>query len=228
VYRSGHLASLTDSDYQYLNGLGIRLVCDVRTQGERTRFPTHWIGQAPELLAVPIGPERDVRVRQEELRRSLASPGTAAPNLPSSYDRYVVDFADQYGVMLRRLAAGDLPAVEHCSAGKDRTGIFSAILLTALGVPRDIVIQDYLLTNRYLLSPESLEKTMADLQKLLDLPQSPDPASTKALLTAKAETLESAFETIDRRYGSFHNYLKDGLKLSDSDLARLKERLLEP
>jgi protein-tyrosine phosphatase len=227
VYRSGHLANLTASDYQYLNNLGIRLVCDVRTEGEKTRFPTHWIGQVPEILAVPIGPDRDAKVRQEQLRRSLASAGAAAPNLLSSYDRYVIDFAGQYGVMLRRLAAGDVPAVEHCSAGKDRTGIFSAILLTALGVPRDIVIQDYLLTNRYLMGPDSLEKTTVDLQRLLDLPQTPDRSSVQVFLTARAETLDSAFETIDRTYGSFGNYLKDGLRISDSDAAALKERLLE-
>jgi len=227
VYRSGHLANLTASDYQYLNSLGIRMICDVRTEGERTRFPTHWIGQAPIILTVPIGPDRDIKVRQEELRRSLASSGAAPPNLSSSYDRYVIDFADQYGVMLSRLAAGNLPAVEHCSAGKDRTGIFSAILLIVLGVPRNIVIQDYLLTNRYLLGPDSIEKTMADLQRLLDLPQTPDRASTQAFLTAKGATLESAFETIDRKYGSFRNYVKDGLKLSDSEVAALRERLLE-
>jgi protein-tyrosine phosphatase len=227
VYRSGHLANLTAGDYQYLNRLGIRLVCDVRTEAERTKFPTHWIGKGPEILAVPIGPDKDARARQEELRRSLVSPGAAAPNLPPSYDRYVIDFAGQYGVMLRRLAAGDLPAVEHCSAGKDRTGIFSAILLTALDVPRDIVIQDYLLTNRYLLGPDTLEKTTVDLQRLLDLPQTPDRPSVRAFLTAKPETLESAFDTIHRTYGSFRKYLKDGLKLSDSDVAALKERLLE-
>jgi len=228
VYRSGHLANLTARDYQYLKSLGIRLICDVRTEDERTRFPTRWIGQVPEILAVPIGQDRDVKIRREELRRGPASPDAAAPNLPSSYDRYLIDFAGQYGVMLRRLAAGDLPAVEHCSAGKDRTGIFSAILLTALGVPRDIVIQDYLLTNRYLLGPDSLDKTAADLQRLLDLPQIPSRTAVEAIMTVRAESLESAFATIDTTYGSFSNYLNKGLRLSDSDVAKLKERLLEP
>ena len=157
-----------------------------------------------------------------------ASPSATRSNSPRAYDRYITDFADQYGAMLRRVETGDLPVVEHCSAGKDRTGIFSAILLTALGVPRHVVIQDYLLTNRYLLSPDSIGKTAADLQTMLDLPQVPDRGFVEAMLTTRAETMESAFRVIDAAYGSFGNYLRDGLKLSDSDVAKLRERLLEP
>jgi protein-tyrosine phosphatase len=229
VYRSGQLADLTARDYQFLNSLSIRLVCDVRTEAERGRFPTRWIGQAPETVAVPIGQNRDASVRLEELRRRLASASAGGPYVAtSSYNRDVIDFAGQYGVVLRRLAAGDLPAVEHCTAGKDRTGIFSAILLTALGVPRDLVIQDYLLTNRYLLGPDSIDKTAADLQRLLDLRQIPNRTAVEAFMTVRAEWLESAFVTIDTTYGSFRNYLDKGLRLSDSDLAMLKERLLEP
>jgi protein-tyrosine phosphatase len=228
VYRSGHLANLTATDYQYLGSLGIRLVCDVRTESERVRFPTRWIGQTPELLLAPIGQDRDATERLKELKQRLEAPGPSVSNSPGGYDRYLIDFAGQYGMMLRRLVAGDLPMVEHCTGGKDRTGVFSAILLTALGVSRDIVIQDYLLTNRYLLSPDTFEKTTADLQRLLDLPQPPDRSFVQAMLATTADTLESSFAVIERTYGSFGSYLRDGLKLSDSDVGILQERLLEP
>src|SRR6267378_6226976 len=102
---------------------------------------------------------------------------------------YATEYAGQYARILQRLAAGDLPAVEHCSSGKDRTGVFSAILLTALGVPRDIVIQDYLLTTRYLLAPDSVEKTTADLQKIFGLSQPPDLSTVQAIMTTKPGTL---------------------------------------
>jgi protein-tyrosine phosphatase len=139
-----------------------------------------------------------------------------------------VDFAPQFGSILRRLAAGDVPAVEHCSSGKDRTGVFSAILLTALGVPREVVIQDYLLTTRYLLAPDSIEKTTADLQKILGLSEPPDAATVQALMTTKPGTLDATFESLDKTYGSFDSYLQNALKISDSDLAALRQRLLEP
>jgi len=201
VYRSNHLANLTAKDYEYLKSLGIRLVCDVRTERERQRSPTRWMGPPPEFLTTPIE--------------------------SGAYNRYVIDDAPQYGVILRRLASGDLPAVEHCSGGKDRTGVFSALLLTALGVPRDVVIQDYLLTTEYVLSAGSIEKTTADLQWLLKLPQRPDAAFVKARMTTQPETLQAAFSAIDQAYGSFPNYLQHGLGISDSDLARLRQRLLE-
>ena len=202
IYRSGHLANLTARDYEYLKSLGIRLVCDVRTESERQRSPTRWMGPAPEFLSAPIE--------------------------SGDYDRYVLDDAAQYGSILRRLVAGNLPAVEHCSSGKDRTGVFSAILLTALGVPSDVVMRDYLLTTEYLLSAGSIEKTTADLQRLLRLPQRPDEAYVRARMTTKPETLEAAFEAISRIYGSFDRYLHDGLKISGPELAILRQRLLEP
>ena len=202
VYRSNDLPNLTAGDYEYLRGLGIRLVCDVRTETERTRSPTHWIGPAPEFITAPIE--------------------------PGGYEHYLMDHAPQYALILHRLAAGNLPAVEHCSGGKDRTGVFSAILLTALGVPRDVVIQDYLLTTRYALAPENIEETTADLQRILGLSHPPDAAYVRARMTTKPETLQAGFASIDKNFGSFDSYLHNGLRISDSELAALRERLLEP
>jgi len=89
-----------------------------------------------------------------------------------------------------------VPAVEHCTSGKDRTGVFSAILLTILGVPRDTVIQDYLLTNRYLLAPDSLESTRAQLQRIFGLSEPLDDASIKTIMTVKPQTLEATLDVI--------------------------------
>src|SRR5579872_186656 len=216
VYRSNHLVSLTANDYAYLEGLGIRQVFDVRTERERMRSPTHWRGRMPAFVSVPIGQDRNVTITAEEdLKRRLSSLGQ---NTAPGYDQYVIGYAAQYGIILRRLAAGDLPAVEHCSAGKDRTGVFSAILLTALGVPRETVIQDYLLTNRYTLAADSMARTTADLQRILGLPQPPDSLAVQAIMTTKPEKLDFAFETIIKTFGSFESYMRNGLKISDSDL----------
>ncbi len=141
---------------------------------------------------------------------------------------YATEYAGQYARILQRLAAGDLPAVEHCTAGKDRTGVFSAILLTALGVPRDVVIQDYLLSNQYLLAPDTIENTAADLQRAFGLPEPPDIATVRTIMTSKPETLEGAFDQIEKKYGSFEDYLRDALHFSDSNLAALRRRLIEP
>jgi len=227
VYRSGYLADLTKSDYAYLNGLGIRLVCDLRAEGERLRSPTRWTGSPPEFLSVPIGPNRDGTLTADDLKRRLVALNAPSNGPIAGYD-FAIKNAQQFGKILERIADGEVPAVEHCSSGKDRTGVFSAILLTILGVPRDTVIEDYLLTDRYLLAPDSLESTRAQLQKIFGLSEPLDDASVKAIMTVKPQTLEATLDVITATYGSFDRYVRDAVQLSDGDRALLRERLLEP
>lgn len=227
VYRSNHLVNLTAKDLKYLNSLGIRLICDVRSDGERARAPDHWVGSTPELLTVPIGSNLITSPTAEDLKRRIAAINGQANDSVRAYE-YATTYAGQYAKILQRLASGDLPAVEHCTAGKDRTGVFSAILLTALGVPREVVIQDYLLSNQYLLGPDAIENTAADLQRAFGLPDALDIATVRRIMTSKPETLEGALDQIEKKYGSFENYLRDALHLSDLDLAGLRRRLLEP
>jgi protein-tyrosine phosphatase len=227
VYRSNYLANLTVRDSEYLSKLGIRLICDVRSEGERARAPDHWSGNAPEFFSVPIGSNLFTTPTADDLKRRVAAINAQAKDSVRAYE-YATKYAGQYGKILQRIVAGDLPLVEHCTAGKDRTGVFSAILLTALGVPRATVVQDYLLSNQFLLTPDAIQSTAADLQLAFGLPEPPDLSTVKTIMTARPETLEAALDKIDQTYGSFASYLRDAVKLSDSDLARIRQRLLEP
>jgi protein-tyrosine phosphatase len=226
-YRSNYLANLTAEDYNYLQSLAIRLVCDIRAGPERERALTHWIGNPPEFISVPIGANRDGTLTPDELKRRVVTINAQTKDSIKGYD-YAIDYAAQYGKILQRVAAGDLPLVEHDTSGKDRAGVVAAILLTALGVPREIVIQDYLLTTTYMLAPDAIESTSADLQKIFGLPDPLDPSSVKAIMTVRPEMLTATFDKIDKTYGSFENYLHEGLKLSDSGLTTIRQRLLEP
>ena len=227
VYRSNHLVNLTARDSDYLRNLGIRLVCDVRSEAERARAPDHWSGNAPEFVSVPIGSNLITSPTADDLKRRVAAINAHTKDSVRAY-AYAVQYAGQYGKILQRISAGDLPVVEHCTAGKDRTGVFSAILLTALGVPRRAVVQDYLLSNQFLLAPDAIQSTAADLQLAFGFPELPDLSTVKTIMTARPETLEGALDKIDETYGSFANYLRDAVKLPDSDLARIRQRLLEP
>jgi protein-tyrosine phosphatase len=224
VYRSNDLANLTPKDSKYLNQLGIKLVCDVRANAERTRAPDHWEGSTPEFFQVPIGPNRDGTLSTEDLKRRVDAAKSKGPI--HGYD-YAITDAQQYGRILKRISAGDVPMVEHCSSGKDRTGVFSAILLTALGVPRDTVLADYMLTSEYLLDADTIGRTTADLQRIFGLAEPPDAETVKVIMTTRRETLEATFDNINKTYGSFDNYLRTGLNLSDPELRALRERLLE-
>jgi protein-tyrosine phosphatase len=227
VYRSNYLANLTPKDYEYVQSLRIRLICDVRAEPERMRSPTRWIGNPPEFFNLPIGPPRDGTLSPEELKRRVDSINGQTKDTIRGYD-YAVSGAAEYGKILQRIAAGDLPLLEHDSSGKDRAGLFAAILLTALGVPRDVVVQDYLLTTKYMLAPDAIDSATADLQKIFGLPEPPDVPTVKAIMTTRPETLEATLDTVTKTYGSFDHYLRDALKVSEADLAMLRQRLLEP
>jgi len=165
LYRSDRLANLTSSDYEYLAGLNIRVICDLRTLGERTSAPTKWLGDAPDILNVSVLSDDDLKaatapVPLDEFKRRLAAPGSVAS--AASYERFVLAYAESYKQVLRRLIDGPIPAITHCTAGRDRTGVYSAIVLTALGVPWDTVMNDYLLTNRYWLTDANIAQRQKD------------------------------------------------------------------
>jgi len=175
----------------------------------------------------PSGPIYLAHPTPDDLKRRVVAINAETKDSMRAYD-YAIEYAGQYAKILKRIAAGDLPVVEHCTAGKDRTGVFSAILLTALGVPRDTVIQDYMLSNQYLLAADTIETTTADLQRAFGLAEAPDISIVKTIMTARPETLEATLDKIDKTYGSFGNYLRDALKLSDFELTNIRQRLLEP
>jgi protein-tyrosine phosphatase len=226
VYRSGELAHLTAKDYEYLERLGIRTVCDFRTDAERNAHPTHWQGSnPPEILSLPGGAaERNARTPGKSVSVGASAEEVAAnmratydANMRGTYERIVVVFGPSYGASLQRILNGTGPTLLHCTAGKDRTGVLSALLLLLLGVPRETVFEDYLLTNTYLEAER--RAAMASALK--------DPTGTTSLMLADRSYLETALQTIDRKFGSLDNYRRTELGLSDSDLERLKARLLE-
>jgi protein-tyrosine phosphatase len=226
VYRSNHLAGLTAADYAHLNRLGIRLVCDLRTDGERKRAPTVWQGgAAPEILIASVMKDADVVITPDRLRE-LAAP-RAAGALSETYARMVTESPEMYGAVLRRIANGPLPSVTHCSAGKDRTGVFSAILLTLLGVPRDAVVDDYMLTGKYMLTDAALAKAQEDFKRITGSETALDVATLRGIYTMHEEALIATFDAIDTKYGSFDAFVRDGLKLTSADVTALKTRLLE-
>src|SRR5436309_1967722 len=83
------------------------------------------------------------------------SPEQAKQFVVATYKKMPIAFSAQFRRMFSELLAGRAPLVFNCTAGKDRTGVAAALLLTALGVPRESVVQDYLLTNRYMHRPTS-------------------------------------------------------------------------
>jgi protein-tyrosine phosphatase len=136
-------------------------------------------------------------------------------------------FADEFTPQFRQfihtvLDADGAPVLWHCTAGKDRTGFAAAILLRILGVPQDTVIRDYMASKQPALDARSKQLLMLRLFKGEDTAD-----KIAVLLGVEKDWLEAGFEEIDATWGSFDNYVTNGLQLSAADIQRLRDNLLE-
>ncbi|MEZ4331555.1 MAG: tyrosine-protein phosphatase [Myxococcota bacterium] len=227
LFRSDDLSSLDDFDTRRLRSLGLRRITDLRTDDERR--------SAPDVLPVFDGaptyrslsmvvPGTDVRA----LVRRLYEGRLADEELRVLTDRrqFVRSplLRARMGEWIRSLIEPDaLPQLFHCTGGKDRTGIGAAFVLLALGVPRAQVMEDFLLSNRYL-SP-SIERTIERIARHAEKPI--DEAGLRAVLGVDRHSLAQVFEAIDADYGSTERFLDRGLGVDADVRERLRARLLE-
>lgn len=228
LYRSGVLPPLTPRDLKYLSQLDVRVVCDFRTPQENAEAPEKWVeSPAAQRVSLPIGTDdgKDAKVTMNKLLAGNPTPQQIQKRMAGVYADFAVKASPQYAAVFKQLEQDHLPLVYHCTAGKDRTGVFSALVLRALGVPAKTVIEDYTLTNQYFLSamehpakalPSSAQSQIAKLS----------PEQRHALMVADPEALRATLQAIDEKYGSFDSYRRQALGVSDADLEKLKARLL--
>ncbi|GAA5106800.1 tyrosine-protein phosphatase [Nocardia iowensis] len=193
VYRTGQLNNATPADLAELSSRQVRVVDDLRTAYERAIGPdkvpagatANWddvIGQAPPEVLISTLTGGD-----SLYRAFITAPGAS----------------QAFSSVLRDIIDTDSAVLFHCTAGKDRTGWTAAVLLTLLGVDRDTVSQDYLLSNQY---------------------RNAAPGDT--LNGVQQSWLDAAFDQANQTYGSFDNYVRQGLRLSDTDIVALRTKLL--
>jgi protein-tyrosine phosphatase len=228
LYRSGVLTFLTPADLAYLSQLGIRVVCDFRTKQENEVAPEKWIADADvQQISLPIGGDSNHSTAQQmqDMLAHNPTPDQLRASLTKTYSDFAFRAAPQYAQVFAQLKHDKLPLLYHCTAGKDRTGVFSALLLLTLGVPEETVLADYALTNRYLKeNSDARRKMMASTGSSAFSHMTPQQQAV--LMAADPAYLKSTLRAIDAKYGSFDNYRRQALQVSDSDVAALRARLL--
>jgi protein-tyrosine phosphatase len=205
IIRSDHLAGLTAQDHALLAELGVARAIDFRGQAESAAFAYALPGIAYHPLAI----EPTVVQRALELQRTgrQLTAQDAVGLMQDTYRGFVHDNAPRFAELFNLLLASDAPTVFHCTAGKDRTGFAAALILLALGVPRDVVMQDYLLTNTLYRRPEGMG--------------SHAPEEVLAVLwRVQEEFLNAALHMVDNDFGGVQAYLVDVLGV---DAAAQKE-----
>lgn len=218
LFRSGAMSGLTPADYTALEKRGIRVVCDFRDTGERAAEPVNWpAAHAPKVLSDDYRLDMAQSLPKGDMAHWTAEQARTA--MATSYPLMLTQFNGQFRRMFGELLAHRVPLAFNCTAGKDRTGIAAALVLTSLGVPRETVIEDYLLTNRYLDGAKIMQagKNPA-LAAMAKLP----PEVLRAMMAADRSYIEAVFKVIDAHPGGADGYLKDELGLSHADLMRLR------
>lgn len=224
-YRSDNLAHLTDDDLARLEELDLALVCDFRGPDEKAEEPDRLPEKHPPAVAeLEIYDDSFSATSFREKLLSGDEDFDAREILIEGNRLFASKFSDRYAQMFQRIShAENLPAVVHCTAGKDRAGFASALILRTLGVPMETVYDDFLLTNLY--TQDKIERTLL-MVRLYSLFQV-DPEKVRPILGVERAFLEAAFDEIDREYGTFDAYRRDALGLNDAELAAFQTLGLE-
>lgn len=230
LYRSGVLTYLTPADYSYLGNLGIRVVCDFRTKQENADAAETWIpGASIDMVSLPIGSDPNGKGQNASIQNLLGgdpTPETLRARMTATYSNFAFSASDQFAAVFEQLKSEHLPLLYHCSAGKDRTGVFSAFLLLTLGVPEKIVLEDYALTNQYLLeNPDNATMRKVTSSRSNSALDHLSKQQRDVLMAADPAYLESTLRQIDAKYGSFDVYRREMLRVTDADVEQLRAKL---
>lgn len=233
LIRSGELASATEHDLEALVGdYDLRTVIDLRTEQERREKPDpqdSLVGvrfvDAPVLGASTIGITREggIKGALKMLRQVQEDPAKVMEDI---YPSMILAEDSQRGFALffdEVLATPDGAVLWHCTAGKDRAGLAAALLLQALGAPRDAIMADYLLTNRYM---QSRSQEILDALAAYHLADKLD-GSIHVINSADPRFLQAAFDAAEREYGSLDAYLERAVGVTPDKRDQLRARYLE-
>jgi protein-tyrosine phosphatase len=222
VFRSASLHRLTAADLITLDRLGLRVVYDLRGDEERERAPS----VLPDGVRCELLPIGGTAAKTKELT-DLVLAGRLA-ELPLDflvriYDAMVEVAASTFGRLLTRLAEPDgRPALFHCHAGKDRTGIVAALLLSLLGVDERTVLDDYQLSGIHY-----TEHQLAAVQTKL-AGTGVDVERYRAVFGAPRHAMATVLAGLRQRHGSLEAYLHDEAGVDHEVFAELRAALVQP
>lgn len=229
LFRSGHLAHATPEDAAFLGELKLHTVFDFRNAADRKLDGPDITLPGVRNVNIPLSDPADgaefwkmVREGELEQLQAILGDGLGAERMTASYRTMITARTAEHSRILHALAEDSVPALMHCAAGKDRAGLSVAITLLALGVDRDAIEADYLLSNdphrRYKVHRSSASKAGMSPEVL---------ALLAPLFDARAAYLHAAFTMIDETWGSVETYLTEGLGLGEGTRTRLRTRMLE-
>jgi len=220
LYRSEGPRNFTPAQLETLQGMGFRSIVDLRSAREREEAPHDWHG--PDCRWLGLDVNADLRVFGHDGRERLIlgpEPEIAITTMAETYREVVGALLPHWPIIAGTLLDGEVPMMLNCTAGKDRTGIAAALVLTALGVPYETVRADFLLSNG--------APGMNTLGGSLPSALSRLPADVTApLIGVEGVYLDTAFAALRQDYGSVDAYLQKELGVGPRERAQLRRRML--
>lgn len=211
IFRSNHLGKVTDDDVAVLRELGLKAAFDLR--GVEERIPDACKIAGINVHSLPIEPVTMVVIREHLAAGRQLSTEETMEIMRDSYRNYVRHNTPRFRTLFSHLIEDHAPLVIHCTAGKDRTGFASALILHALGVADDVILEDYLLTNTYYLR---------DTTNAAQLPE----AVRAGLQTVDETFLMAAFDAVRADYGSLAAYIENNIGVGAKERATLEQLYL--
>lgn len=192
----------------YIENLGISTIFDFRGQHEIESDPNF---DSFEVKYYPLSK----RLNEEVMKSNNLK--FQAPDMESFYKLGFIDCEYLYDAV-RDIVINPRPLLYHCTAGKDRTGVYSIILMHMLGFKKEAIKADYLVID-----PKFIEHAREKFKQLMP---DVDDEQFESIITVKPEYFDSFYDSIVENYGSFDNYITNFFRLSDSEIEKFKQYYL--
>lgn len=216
LFRSESLHQVSDEGTDAIRALGIKTIIDLRTIKERAEYP----GPLPSIH-IPLQEAHEDDDIADSRRLSKRAEGEA--KLRDVYMMLLERAQSQFRAIFNILAdRNSLPAVVHCAAGKDRTGLAMALVLSAVGVPREVVLDDFVLQSS---DPEWIRRREIIHLKFMSMGIDADAA--RGLISTPRWTMEQALEWLDSEYGGVTEYLRVACLVEQSTFIALGRNLID-
>jgi len=224
LYRSSHLGDLPARGLDKLSDLNLHSVVDFRSTPEVERKPNR-LPDGIRLVYLPISDVVETEIATKiplRIKNNDFENFDPKEYILQAYQQYATSFTPEFRDFIQVvLSAAGSPVFWNCAAGKDRTGFASAILLRLLGVEREIIFQDYLLSNRY------GRRFFWELASIILIWGWDVYQMIKPLAGVNSQWLAASFKKIEEEWGNFETYTQNGLGLSTSEVHELQNFLLE-
>ncbi|MEV6430166.1 tyrosine-protein phosphatase [Nocardia sp. NPDC051463] len=229
AFRADSLDKLTPADVQKLGSLNLKAAIDLRTPAEIQFSGPDKLPAGVQQVPRPIDDTglfqqmlQAIQSRDPQRQEELLGNGRAEEIMAGVYRSFFnTDSLAKFGQTIKDLAATDKATLYHCTAGKDRTGWVTYVVLRAVGVPEQTARQDYLLSNQFRAAADA---KLRDDVKRAGLMQNPD--LLIPLQEVRAAYLETAVDKLEADYGDFGKFLTQGLGLDARTILQLRKNLV--